>query len=206
MSNRGLAILLILAVAISVGSLYYATYRLQTPTVKGAATSDTATATLNISTLQAISFAVSTIDWGTGWVNTTGGATTCTLYTTTDPQTGCAGFNDATNNASLVHPLVLENVGTTVVNVTLRASANASTLIGGTNPSIQWMVTANETGSCSSYPVNTWTEVSTTDTDVCYNLNYTDNKDSFKVDLKITIPYDSSTGQKTLTLTASIKP
>ncbi|MCD6589879.1 hypothetical protein J7K74_01680 [Candidatus Woesearchaeota archaeon] len=205
-SNKTLAALLVLSVLVSLAGMYTAIYRIQRISVIGAATSDTATATLNISTSQAIQFTVATVDWDTGYVNTTGGYNNCTLYTTTDPQVGCIGFRDATNDPDYVHSLILENVGTALVNVTLNSSTDAATLLGGTNPSIQWKLDYNESGSCSALYDTNWDEVNTTAELICEDFNYVDTNDSIKVDLKIRIPYDSSTGLKTLTLTAAIQP
>jgi hypothetical protein len=79
-SNRTLAILLIIAIAISLGGTIVSLNRLaqvRVPVITGFA-SDQGTATVNITSQASLIFAVNSIDFGNGWVNSTA-ANTCEM-------------------------------------------------------------------------------------------------------------------------------
>ena len=119
-SNKTLAWLLIGAIIVSILGTFTALNRIQKLGITGAATTTQGTATVNITTSQSIRFAVATIDWGTGGVNTTAGYNNCTLYTDgTSNGPGCYGFDTVSQG------LVLENDGNQNVNVTIVSDKDA---------------------------------------------------------------------------------
>jgi len=170
------------------------------PTITGFATT-TGNTTVVVSSTSSVRFAVASVDWGTGSVNTTVG--TCTLNTES-VKTGCTGFTVVSQG------LILENDGNANISVTLYSNVSAAQFIGN-GATFQWKVTNNgtETGSCttptpSSYsPVNVSVANATT---ICSSLGYPDANDSLRVDLNITIPLaavTSSSGLRLASITAT---
>lgn len=203
-SNKTLAILLLCTIFISITIILTSLHRLNQLGITGASTTATGNATVNITTLRAIRFTVSTIDWGSGSVNTTGGYVNCTLNTsgTGSKGSGCIGFNTVTG-------LILENIGNENINVTIQSNATAAQFIGGSNPSpeFKWAFSNNESSSCITQGPSGWgsfVDVSTSPIVLCHNFSYLDSSDSIRVDLYVLIPYTAPNGTRTATITATI--
>jgi hypothetical protein len=203
-SNKTLAWFVIGAIIISLtGSLVSMK---STNSITGYVTSNTSgEAKVDVSQSVVLRFMINSTDFGSGTIDTESGATNCTLAvddTTTIYKSGCNGFLSNGNG-----PLTLENVGTSYLQVTLNFSGNASTFIGG-NESIarlQFKVADLEPGSCSGViPFPTWTEVEIPNSTVvaCTNLSWSPDANSLRVGLNMTIPTDTVSGQKTLTIVA----
>ncbi|MEM4711261.1 MAG: hypothetical protein QXL18_04925, partial [Candidatus Woesearchaeota archaeon] len=172
----------------------------------GYALSDEGVALINISSSTSIKFAVNTIDWGTGIVNTSGGYINCTMNTEGSNSLGCSGFNTVTQG------FVLENDGNTMVGVQLYSNASAAQFIGGgetgNNPLFMYKVSNNESNSCiSGLNPTSYNDVNTTPlgTTICSSnsFNFTDNSDSLRIDILINIPYNAPSGEKSATFTAT---
>ncbi len=208
-SNRALALLLLMAIIISVAGTLVSLNKLsqKSGTTGYAVSTDASTASVTIQSNTVLRFVVNSIDFGTGYVNTSGGYIKCIMNlstnTTTITKTGCANFNTTGN------PLVLENAGTTFLNVTINSTKDASTFIGGTSPAFQYMIAENETGSCKGTLSSVaWTTVvAGTAQNICSNLTYIDSNDSLKMGIQVTIPYDSGVGgTDTFTATGTSMP
>jgi len=146
-SNRVLAALLIVAIVVSLGGTIISLNKLKQlsyPVLSGLATGDLEKyGYVNISVLSKAVIYIdptrSVIDFGTGFVNTTDSPTVhgynCTMYingTYTNPEhynqqsnEGCAG-NWSGDWASKAKPIVVENRGSTYLNVTMQANETAS--------------------------------------------------------------------------------
>jgi hypothetical protein len=212
-SNNRLAVILLIAVIISIGGTIVSLNKLNTlgkiKTTTGLVTvNSTGTTLLNISSVTSIRFSINTVDFGAGAVNTTLGFNNCTLSingSSTISKTGCAGFND--DNPSATDTFIIINDGNNFLNVTLNASANATDFIGG-NASVvafQYALGENESGSCSGYSVSFpgWTDVSTADPKICDNLSYQPTSNSIRVGIRIVVPANAPQGPKTATFTAT---
>jgi hypothetical protein len=206
MSNKTLAMLLVAAIAVSLFGTIFSLNRLGTLGTTGYAISANGTATVYVNTSTSIRFAVSSVNWGTGTVNTTGGYVNCTMMTGgTANSAGCAGFTQVTQG------FVLENDGNTMDTVQLSSNASAAQFIGGDSsgggPLFRYTVTNNETGSCTSPAPPSFTDVNITapGTPVCPSsgLNYSDTRDSMNINIYVNIPYTAPQGQKTAILTAT---
>jgi hypothetical protein len=209
-TNKTLGLLLVAAVAISLFGTIISINKLnqftQLSTTTGFATSDQGNVSVYVNTSTSIRFAVNTVNWGTGIVNTTGGYVNCTMMTDgTANSAGCSGFNTVTQN------FVLENDGSTLAGVQLASNASAAQFIGGDSsgggPLFRYTVTNNETGSCSGPVPSSFTDVNTTapGTQICpvSGFNYTDTRDSMNISIYVNIPYTAPSGQKSATLTAT---
>jgi hypothetical protein len=210
-SNKALAMFLVVAVVVSLAGTFYSLRRLDSLSTTGFATS-TGTAQVNITSLASLVFTVNSIDFGIGNVNTTGGGiNNCTLYAN---KSGAAGFksaNCANFATTMPVPFIIENDGNLPLNVTLNASKNATEFIGGGSathayPQFQYLVDDNETGSCPAGlgPLG-FTDVNKSGpgTLVCQNFDYQAANDTLVIGVRILIPDDAASGFKTATFTAT---
>lgn len=204
-TNKTLAMFLVAAVVVSIagtvislnrlGSLQYTT---------GYASSDQGTATVYVNSTTDILFTIDSINWGEGYVNASVGAPlNCTLDSENTKSAGCIRFTQ--NNVGLI----LLNDGNTYPAVRLYSNVNgtdmfgAQTTYGGSQ--LQYKVTNNETNSCTSVPVSTYTDVNETNpgTLVCDALEYADANDTLRLDVWVNFNYLTASGQKTATFTAT---
>jgi hypothetical protein len=211
LSNRTLAILLIAAIAISLGGTILSLNRLSTvmnmPSITGYVLTPTGTTNVTIQSQASLRFSIPGVDFGSGTVNTNASNQNCSMATNKvgasafKDASGCTGFNASTTFISLE----LENDGNTNLTVNL-TGVTAATFLGGTTPAFKFKVSNNESNSCLSPGPQNWTEVNATSMTVCTagkGLDYLDNSDSLTVDINISIPYNAITGSRTATLTAT---
>jgi len=194
-SNKALAVLVVIAIVISLVAIFIPKGIIK---VTGGAV-DTGTATVIVSAVTAINFTDDAIDWGTGTVTT--GYANCTLNTTAAAiGPGCTGFTAQTDG------FTVENIGNKNVKIELKTGKNAASFIGGTSPLYQYLIT-NSTASCigAAWIPSTYTDVNTTDpgTLLCANFSAVDVHDDFDIHVKITIPSDAPAATKTDIFTAT---
>ena len=223
-SNRLLAALALVLVIITITTQYVLLHSYPDYAITGFASTDTGIITLNLQTSGSVRFAVSSINFGTGKVNTSAGNTQCILDTNgTNSSNRCINFTASFGN------FTLENDGSTNVSVQLVFDAGAS-FLGGTLSLAQYRYTVmlNETnacrnstggtgsvgdpceagmgtaGNCTVNPMG-WTNVNTSSsgTLICPALLPDEANDSIAIDINFTIPYDAPAGLKTSTLTAT---
>jgi len=154
---------------------------------------DTATANFTINSAASISFITNVVNWGSGSVDEI--PTAAYLYTN-------GTVVDGTWN-SVSQGLTLQNDGNVNVTVSLTSSKAAADFVGGTNPEFKWLVSENESNSCSSgLNPTSWTAVSTGSTTICSNMSYDDSKDALDIDLMVKVPEDAI-GTKGCVITAT---
>lgn len=164
------------------------------PLVVATTDADSGTVTFDIDETVDISFTTSNLDWGAGSVNS--GEASATLDSNASTVTG--GSWNVTGGE-----LILENIGTEDVSLTLNSSVNASTLIDGSSSSFQWLVTDIGAGSCVNNTMTSFTEIDTSITTVCDAFYATAAKDDLKIDFKLVIPSDTLLeGARSATITA----
>lgn len=191
-SNELLAVLLVVAIGLSVINLYAPL------DVSGFATSEeNATAAVEILAVTAINWTENSIDWGAGAVAT--GMQNATLNSSGALGNVTEG-NWSNNNGSLF----LENIGGDDVTLTLQADQGADALIGGTSPTFMWQAADSESTSCIEINWSDFTEVSNSTADLfCNPLNSSDSQDMVTLDFYIRIPSDATqTGARTAVITA----
>ena len=105
----------------------------------------------------------------------------------------------------------LENNGTQVANVTIKADSSPAEFIGGgtgaiPDPAQYFKGTENETGACLSGVTSTYTDLQN-DTEIilCEQFNYQSSTNALDIDFNLTIPVDTPAGEKTnlITFTAT---
>lgn len=155
---------------------------------------DTGTANLTIGPQASISFNSSIIDWGSGSVN--------------DGE--IANLNSegvSTGGTWVAHTggLGIQNDGNINVTLNLSSSKDADSFIGGTNPTFELKVIANDTNACEGgtiYP-SSYTVFNTTPIIICDNLGYVDSADLLTVHINITIPGTADADDKGTIITAT---
>ena len=216
-SNKTLAVLLIVAIAISLGGTLVSINRLSSVMrLPGGITgyvSGTGTTNVTITSSASIRFAKSNLDFGIGAVNSSAGNQVCSLASSNgggskDPITSCINFTAAGSMVSLS----IENDGTSNLTVNLTSTQNAAGFVGG--PSglefFRYKVTNNETNSCALPIPATWTNVTITPTQnlACNStggLGFAVAANALNLDFNLTIPYDSlkaGTVNQVVTITA----
>ncbi len=210
-SNRTLAILLIAAIAISLGGTMLSLNRLaglsRQPQITGFATNPTGTAKVNVTSTASLRFSVPTLNFGIGYVNTSDSNQYCSMASgngagSKDGVHKCVNFNAA----NTFNSLEIENDGNRNLTLTLNSNKAASTFIGGSSPGFMFYTTNNDTSACPDPEPDVWSDVNASaEMNICQGtgLDYLDSKDSMDIHLNITIPYNSLTGEQTVTLTVT---
>jgi hypothetical protein len=207
-SNKTLAWFVIGAVVVSLaGTLFSLT---NSNGISGYVTSNTTgQASVDVSQSIILRYAINSTDFGSGSIDSGSGFNNCTLgidNNATIYKIGCIGFN--TLNSGGDGPFVLENAGTSNLNVTLNFSGNASTFIGGnqTIAKLRFKVSENESNSCvgGTIPYTAWTEVGAPNTSLvaCTNLSWNGIQNTLKVGLNVTLPMDAISGSRSITVLA----
>jgi hypothetical protein len=215
-SNKTLAVLLIVAIALSLGGTLVSLNRLSSvmnnPGITGYA-AGTGIANVSVTSNAAIRFSVSVLNFGTGYTNSSI-QQTCSMSSNnasgySDGPSVCVNFTAAANLRSLV----IENYGNINLSVTLNSTANASTMFGGplNLQKFRYWVQENETTSCKYglAPMG-WGDMNTTEKLICSDLSFNPVNNSLVVHINFTIPYDVYTtltgSERRATLTATGTP
>ncbi len=222
-SNRGLVLLILMTLALSIfttllshnqmSRLSNQLSNMQTPT--GFATaSQSGTASINLSTDIAFVLNTDTLNWGSGIVNQTN--PNCEIVTLTTVGTTSATLNpnncwinSSGSSGAIVEQddFLLENTGTSSVNVSINGTNSTNFFGFGTGASTNFMwrggtVTGEEDacGTSGSGLTTSWTEFDdeTTYDVVCGNLGYDNANDEIKIEINMTFNRSEVTsGQKT---------
>jgi len=215
-SNKTLAWLVVAAIVVSVFGTTMSLWNLNNKESFAGyvtLTNSTAGATVGISQSVILRFAINATNFGSGSVNSGAGYWGCNMginaSSTTIYQNGCTGFNPSGN------ALVIENVGTSYMNVTLNITGNATTFLGNSpsdaigSGAFMYEVSDNESGSCVGTKYNTsWTIVQNGTATaispilICSNLSYAVSSNSLAIGLNITLTNNATPGAKFVVFTA----
>ncbi len=193
----GLAVIAVVVSLLATSFTYFAITSLNTR-ISGYATS-TGTANLTVEKTAIINFTTFEINWSSGRVNT--GQSFAFLTSTGQTING--------NWSTVNQGLVLQNIGNANVTLDLAVGKTAASFIGGTNPGYSWNVSNIEANSCTvaggQQLTVTWNTTNSTapGTRWCNPFQYIDSADSIRIDINLTVPYDSLTGALTDTITAT---
>jgi len=210
-SNKAIVFLLLFTLLITISGTIVSINKLLGlegyPSITGAGTSNaTGTASVTISANTAITNNVATINFGSGYVNST--CTQCRM----DSDVGLSGVNCCIGFTNITSGFLLENTGNINVSVNYECAFNctAATLIGGTKPGFEIKWTANSaaaqagevgsldsTASCEGKFNATYENVTAAGKFICgnasgnYSLDFNNALDAFVVDINLTIPVDA---------------
>ncbi|MBR9692167.1 hypothetical protein GOV06_05280 [Candidatus Woesearchaeota archaeon] len=181
-SNKVLAVLVALAIIVSIGGTLMLLTKIK-PTMTGAATG---VAKVDVTAVVAISLPTSTVDFGTIYQGATDN--------TTDNSPG---------------PLIIQNDGGVDVNVSIARDSNSSALFSGTGGgdntvSFRFKIDNSTESNSFNYAASTttWTNVPGVAgiNNMLNELKYNDATDTAEVDLLIDVPNDEPIGSKNETL------
>ena len=171
--------------------------------ITGAQTAtDAGYAKVNISGVLTITLIVDETDFGTGYVSA------ASSYAEIFSGANASGKTADWVNETAFNPasMVLENNGQVTANVTINATSDAATFLGGSNPEQKYNATESEAGACGGTEANaTWEDLTTTPTNVCDKLFATNTQDEMTIDFWLNLSNDMPTGQKSnlITFTAT---
>jgi hypothetical protein len=212
-SNKSLAIFLLIATVVSLGGFMLSFSRLDNLGITGRASTDTGNSNFSINSSISVAFTNKAVDFGAGLVNGSG-AHNCTLNTTgpgmlngaANPVNGldCLGFID------YVQPLRIQNQGTQNVTLNITFNATAAEFIGGTTPEFGYSATQNETGACPGFNAAYQSIAqSSKNYTLCPQIsagnpgfNWVSGKRTMNLDLGMRIPQDAPAGSRVVLVTA----
>jgi len=210
-SNKTLAVLLIIAIVVSVGGAMINIAKLSelakvVPAISkitGFGTTEYGRVNVSILTLASINLTEASVDFGVGYVTTGYTATELNTSNGTKP----ASWTES-GNTFFPKDLQIENIGTVDVFVNVSSDKDSATMIGGTSPTFRFAPYDAEAGSCSEGLANE-TEFATaaTEYEICKNLTHLSANNLLNVSIIISISEDAPPGNKTaqLTITATQK-
>lgn len=185
-SNNFLALLVVVAIAVTLAGFFM-------PTKMTGRTTDTGQLTGNLQSTTAINFTDDVISFGNiavpeGWGS-------CEIDT--ESNTNCIAT--APSNG-----FTIENIGNENVTLDLATGKNSTELIGGTGPVYQYKVTVTEAGSCDN-ALTTYQNVNTTSpgTRICTKFYKATANDEIDLDVRLVIPSDAPAHTATDTFTAT---
>lgn len=208
LSNKALAIILLITMVLSIGGTLISLSRLkQMETITGFAATEYAGVNVTVTETTSINFTVNNVNFGTGTVGS--GCSFCVLNTSGVTDGCCVGFTTPTPTG-----LIVQNIGNVNVSLNFSFDMNAATYIGGTDPLFQINVTENETNSCFNNSAsgggginitfnNTFGNVLAANMPICGNLRPELANDELRVNIRLKIPENSLTGARNATLTAT---
>lgn len=204
-SNKGLAVLLVLAIVVSIGGTLISLNRIGTG-ITGYVT-QTGTATLNIQELVQITLTDASVNFGTCALN----SSTVLTY-----------ISNSTNNQSLEDPasqcsfpdgvpdvFTLENTGNKNVNLTIGSDTSAADFVNAPSQELKTFAFAGMprigTGEigCVEGLQNSFTNFTAAETPylLCNNFTTVTNADEIDIAFMVTLPPDAASGQRVATIT-----
>ncbi len=216
-SNRTLAVLLVVAMVVSVGGaliniskLTELTRIISFPPISGFVTT---LGTVNMTLTSNVEINLSTyqVEFGPGYVS---GGQDAARLNTTDSWRGKENWTNATNYNFNPSNITIENTGNRNASVNFTSDRAAAAFIGGgvgaiPDPSFQYKGTNKNSGSCSTQTAGVnltavYTEISSSvANDVCKCMRFEDGNDEIYLDVQVIVPQDSPIGQHNATLTFS---
>ncbi len=193
-SNRTLALFLVSAIVVSLGITVYSLNILTQGSITGRATTQPGNVTVSIQDATSIRLYKSTVDFGSGYVNTT--KTACATNATLNAS---YRYIDSNNNDCWVGTtappsptaLALENDGNRNVTITIKGPTPAGFFQGQGAPiaNLSWLSRNNETGACVSGLQATFTSFTGASQSACTKLLFTpSNSDDLAIDIQVIIP------------------
>ncbi len=203
--NNTIMIVTVLAVIASLAAAGFSYYSFSHgPRISGFASTDTGTLSFTVLTEADIEFTDDTISWGSGRVDID------TVRAVLDTDAGTVTNGTWTPESS---GFVLQNKGNTNVSMTIKVDKTPATFIGGAGgggPAYEWLVSdgPSPTDTCAAHSggivnASQYNDTTTDYTKICNDMGYLASANEFNIDIRITIPYDSSLGALSDTITAS---
>jgi len=188
--DKFLAILIIIAVVISVTGTFFSLHSLndlQRYRQYFSGYGMSAQVNLTIGQNLTINVIQTVINFSSGFVNS--GADYAILNTTVE-NIKAAPVNWTNTSLYNPKPLEIRNDGNINASINLTSLKTAETFLGGTSPLYQFNVTNKEAYSCVGTATD-WTSLTAASQVACTNLGTTDTKDEIYIHCLVKVPYDT---------------
>ncbi len=200
-----ISILLSASIFLVINTIVFVDYYLaKIAIVSGAATSGTSYVNLTATTNNAITIA-SSIDFGSGYVNSSVATANITSNITYNRSTGWINTSPSWNTST--NHITVNNTGNTIVNITFSANQSVAAWIGGTNPDARAFFGDNENNSCTGTYNTQHLQINTTEQLVCTSttkglgFDFYDIDDEIQMNVQLLLPNNLATGQRSTTIT-----
>jgi hypothetical protein len=200
-SNRGLAVLLVLAIVVSIGGTMISLNKMGTGITGYATDNETGTASLEIESLVQITLTDASVDYGICGLNSS------QVLTYDSNGTGASQETDDSSTCSGTFPdvMTLENTGNKDVNLTIASDTSAADFVNAPSSDLKTFAFVGITndGGCVDGLQTTFTNftAATTDYLLCNNFTTASATDEVDIGFRVTLPPDAVTGVRSATIT-----
>jgi len=201
LSNRALAVLLVLTIVVSIGGTLISLNSMPKGIVGYASDSETGTTQLTVSALTQITLTDSAVDFGTCGLNNS------QTITYRSNSTNGQSLEDADSTCTGTFPdnMTLENTGNKLVNLTISSNVSGADFIDATSGegSLYFAGANSEVDACSSGLQTAFTNFSAADTNytLCSNFSTVNTNDEIFIMFQVELPADTTDGTKSATIT-----
>jgi hypothetical protein len=207
-SNKTLVVLLVAAIIISVGGAMITIAQVTNlvniiPALRGiTGLGSVGRVNVSVTALAQLDVVRANIDFGVGYV-ATGQSFAVLNSSKATPAEWTADAGSWT-----AQDLQIANTGTVDINVSLTSSVTSDSMIGGTNPNLNYTAYDNETKSCWNNSLGevalanlTQITSATAEMKVCENLSFLEATNSINMSIVLKVPQNALAGNKTAVLT-----
>lgn len=201
--SKGLAVLIALAIVVSVGGTLVTLNSIPAPQITGYDTSSQqGTASFTVSALTQITLTDSIVDFGTCQLNN---SQTLTYDSNASNGNSLETDDDSVCGGTFPDNMTLENTGNKYVNLTIRSNVSAMNYIDASSEegSFYFVGGNAEAGACSSGLQTTFANFSVAQTNytLCLNFSPVNTEDELSIAYRVKLPPDTKGGTKTATIT-----
>ncbi len=200
--SKGFAVLIALAIVVSVGGTLITLNSIPAPQITGYETSSQqGTASFTVAALTQITLTDSTVNFGTCQLNNS------LILTYDSNASNGESLNDSDSicDGSFPDNMTLENTGNKYVNLTISSNVSAMNYIDAASDegSFYFVGGNDEAGACSSGLQTTFTNFSAAQTNytLCLNFSPVNTEDELSIAYRVQLPPDTREGTKTATIT-----
>jgi len=201
-SNKMLVGLLVIAVAVSLVGTFVSLQKVgRIGVLTGAAETTQGTLSFSVLSLAVVNVSTTSVDFGN--VQVPGGNPNCVI----DSVTGGVGTCDASSNGTAANGgFVFENIGNTLINVSVQSGKSAAGLLGSSSYGADYEWECRTKSGVGTAIVSSFQTVTESGATLCYanmNESSTPGEDEGYLDIQLTVPSDAPSGSKSDTITFS---
>jgi len=201
--SKSLAVLIALAIVVSVGGTLITLNSIPAPQITGYDTSSQqGTASFTVSALTQITVTDSTVDFGTCQLNN---SQTLTYDSNASNGNSLELDDDGTCGGTFPDNMTLENTGNKYVNLTINSNVSAANFIDASSGegSFYFVGGNAEASACNSGLQTSFTNFTAAATNytLCLNFSPVNTEDELSIAYRVRLPSDTKGGTKSATIT-----
>lgn len=201
LSNRALAVLLVLTIVVSIGGTLISLNSIPQGTVTVGHVTAEGTTQLTVAGLTQITLTDDAVDFGTCGLNSSQTIT----YISNGTNGESLEDSDSTCSGSFPDTMTLENTGNKYVNLTISSNATGAEFVDASSGegSLYFAMANKEVDACNDGLITTFTNFSAAPYNYtfCNNFSPTNTEDELYIMYQVTLPPDTRDGTKTATIT-----